>query len=88
METKSTPFYTLEMQALAECLTVCMKYTICPTCKAQGENPCTSKSGKKVPIHSSRSKQAHKILATPFQEAVDKDIDALFDSLNQNSIRK
>lgn len=74
--TQQHKFTTLEMQALAECFPIVMKYTICPHCKAPGETPCESPSGTRVATHMKRIKEVHRILSIGWDEAVRLDVEA------------
>jgi hypothetical protein len=69
-------FTTLEMQALAECFPVVLKYTSCPTCGAQGEQNCFTSGGVVTSPHTTRTKEVHRILSIGWDEAVRLDVEA------------
>jgi hypothetical protein len=69
-------FTTLEMQALAECFPIAMKYTKCAYCGQHGEKPCINNKGKPTDHHILRIKDAHRILSIGWDEAIRLDVEA------------
>lgn len=66
-----------EFDAHAKGLMLCIAACRCPTCGAEAEQPCRSKSGQARPTHVTRSKAGHALLGSPVEAVAKRMFDAM-----------